>query len=53
MARTRGAHSVGGESSQQGQRIRPTASARKRAREGDVGVPRGARRRGCISWRSI
>jgi len=40
MARTRGAHSVGGKSSQQGHRIRPTASAHKRTREGDVGVLR-------------
>jgi len=40
MVRTRGAHLVGGESSQQGQRIIPTTSARKRACEGDVGILR-------------
>ncbi|QCD87609.1 hypothetical protein DEO72_LG3g2147 [Vigna unguiculata] len=40
MARTHGAHLVEAESSQQGQRIKPNASARKRARKGDVGVPR-------------
>ncbi|QCD96910.1 hypothetical protein DEO72_LG6g1620 [Vigna unguiculata] len=40
MTRTRGAHLVGGESSEQGQRIRPTTSTRKRAHECDAGVPR-------------